>query len=85
VMRIDTQGLKNKVAKTQGLKRCLSLTLMEPFEGGRHLSFLNGYTPSFLSPGDKSGLLHLWNSPNATTLKKRNVISPTLIQLQQLF
>jgi len=60
-------------------------TLMEPFEEGCHLSFLAGYTPSFLSPGGKSGLLHLWNSPNATTLKKINVISPTLIQLQQLF
>jgi hypothetical protein len=28
VMRIETQGLKNKVAKTQGLKRCLSLQVL---------------------------------------------------------
>jgi len=27
-MRIETQRLKNKVAKTQGLKRCLSLLLV---------------------------------------------------------
>jgi len=25
VMRIETQGLKNKVVKTHGLKRCLTL------------------------------------------------------------
>jgi hypothetical protein len=29
VMRIETQGLKNKVAKTQGLKRCLSLNIIQ--------------------------------------------------------
>jgi hypothetical protein len=28
-MRIETQGLKNKVAKTQGLKRCLSLNIIQ--------------------------------------------------------
>jgi hypothetical protein len=28
VMRIETQGLKNKVVKTQGLKRCLTLKYM---------------------------------------------------------
>jgi len=27
VMQIETQGLKNKVSKTQGLKRCLTLLL----------------------------------------------------------
>jgi hypothetical protein len=30
-MHIETQGLKNKVSKTQGLKRCVTQNLMTNF------------------------------------------------------
>jgi hypothetical protein len=40
-MRIETQGLKNKVAKTQGLKRCLSLLIMQlKFIGKSKVNYL---------------------------------------------
>jgi len=47
-MRIETQGLKNKVSKTQGLKRCLSQKKME--QGFKSLrKTLNIHFPSFSS------------------------------------
>jgi hypothetical protein len=36
VMRIETQGLKNKVVKTQGLKRCLTLNFLILKRGKLH-------------------------------------------------